>query len=389
MVRVLRSSFGYAVSSLSTVVLPSPCRLCGHLLARFTLVPVCHSCWLRLREEYAPRSGAESLISAIKTCTRCGEFFLAEEGLDSRVTRCRVCRLAGPPFMQAVAFGTYGGPLRELLHLLKYERMEPIAAPLAALLAERVLAMPDLPPRLLVVPVPMHSKHRNQRGIDHAERLAAALTRSLRRQRGKEQACEYARGLVRSRATETQAGLNPHERRANLRGAFFVPPGRATAVVKGRDVLLVDDIYTTGATARACTLALMQAGAASVRVATVGRAQKPEWLLRTEEWTAGDLELQEWELQQRERLEQEGEAWDESAALDAAFESARADGPDAAHDAPEAAHAGPGLLKERPFEELPQKLSMEQDVAFWADQDTASSVEARTNIVERPNRYER
>lgn len=357
---MLRSSFSYAVSSISTVVLPSPCRLCGHLLEELTLVPVCNPCWFRLREEYAPLAGSDSRVSATKICTRCGEFFLSEGSSNSRHVCCRICRQVSPPFVRAVAFGTYGGPLRELLHLLKYERMEPIAAPLAALLAERVLAMPDLPPRLMVVPVPMHKKHRRQRGIDHAERLAAALSRSLRRQRGREQACKCARVLVRRRATETQAGLNPHERRANLRGAFFVPPGRATAVIKGRDVLLVDDIYTTGATARACTLALMQAGAASVRVATVGRAQKPEWLLRSEEWAAGDLAFREWD-----RQEWAGEGRQKQAAF-------------------EAAQGASGI-----FEEPLQDLPIEQDVAFWTDRGAASSLDARTKAVERPNRYER
>src|ERR1700744_2486291 len=77
--------------------------------------------------------------------------------------------------------------------------------------------------------------------------------------------------LVRQRATESQAGLTPHERRANVRGAFFVPHPHA---VEGRDVLLIDDIYTTGATARACSSALRRAGARTVWVATVARAQK-------------------------------------------------------------------------------------------------------------------
>ena len=77
--------------------------------------------------------------------------------------------------------------------------------------------------------------------------------------------------LKRVRVTVSQAGLTSHQRRQNLRGAFFAPlPGR----LAGQHVLLVDDIYTTGATARACSRVLMNAGAASVRVATVARAQR-------------------------------------------------------------------------------------------------------------------
>jgi predicted amidophosphoribosyltransferase len=77
--------------------------------------------------------------------------------------------------------------------------------------------------------------------------------------------------LKRVRVTVSQAGLTTHQRRQNLRGAFFVPqPAR----LRGQHVLLVDDIYTTGATARACSRVLMRAGAASVYVVTVARAQR-------------------------------------------------------------------------------------------------------------------
>ena len=77
--------------------------------------------------------------------------------------------------------------------------------------------------------------------------------------------------LKRVRATVSQAGLTTHQRRQNLRGAFFVP---RPAHLAGRHILLIDDIYTTGATARACSRVLRNAGAASVRVATVARAQR-------------------------------------------------------------------------------------------------------------------
>jgi predicted amidophosphoribosyltransferase len=77
--------------------------------------------------------------------------------------------------------------------------------------------------------------------------------------------------LERKRATVSQAGLTAHQRRRNLRGAFSAPRPEALA---GRHVLLVDDVYTTGATARACSRVLIDAGAASVRVATVARAQR-------------------------------------------------------------------------------------------------------------------
>lgn len=236
-----------------------------------------------------------------------------------------------PPFAQAVAFGEYAGSLRELLHLLKYEPMAPISERLAPMLAKRVVAMPDLPKNLVIVPVPMHSKHRRSRGIDHADSLAQALTKSLRRQqRGRGMIFEHCnKALVRHRATELQAGLSFHERRTNLRGAFSVRQGRVAKRINGHDVLLVDDIYTTGATARAASLALLRAGALSVRVATMGRAQKPEWRLRGEMRVEDEFGGQEqvWEAQAKAAEQQE--------------------------------------------------LPMEQDVAFWTSQNTSVGAKDR------------
>jgi len=170
-----------------------------------------------------------------------------------------------------VAYGVYQGPMRSLLHLLKYEGLEPIAAKLGGLIADRIGAIPGLPARVLVVPVPLFKGRRRERGFNQAELLARAALRAMRRIRPDWEG-EFAPGvLARQRATQSQAGLSPHERRRNLQGAFFVTdPSR----VRDRDVLVVDDIYTTGATARACSQALRRAGAARVWVATAARAQR-------------------------------------------------------------------------------------------------------------------
>lgn len=184
--------------------------------------------------------------------------------------------MAQPPFAVAVAWGVYHDELRDLLHLLKYSRVEAVSHRLGALLAQRVLAIPDLPQSVLVVPVPLHRSRRRSRGFNQAEHLARALARGLRRQQPQLR-IQFAPGaLARRRATESQAGLTPRQRRANLRGAFFVAGKSAQRTVHGRHILLVDDIYTTGATARACSRALLAAGAASVHVATVARAQRRE-----------------------------------------------------------------------------------------------------------------
>jgi len=278
-VRVLRSTAHDTASSLSTVLLPSACRLCGEPLAEMTRVPVCSSCWTSLP--------AQSGI----LCRLCGELLVPGPHAQISEKICSCCLEAEPPFVQAVAHGVYEGALRELLHLLKYDHMEPIAGRLAELVVPQILAMRGLPDHLLIVPVPLHRSRRRERGFNQAELLARGMMRCLRRQRPGMVLELRARVLERRRATESQAGLSPNQRRANVRGAFFVPEGRAQAAVKDRDVLLIDDIYTTGATARACALALRRAGAASVRVVTVARAQRFDGLRPPIESSSGEDEF--------------------------------------------------------------------------------------------------
>jgi ComF family protein len=154
--------------------------------------------------------------------------------------------------------------------------MQPVAERLATLLADSLETFagpgPDAAPRqMLVVPVPMHPGKQRHRGYNHADLLARAAIMEMRRRHPEWELQVESHMLQRTRITASQAGLTAHQRRQNLRGAFFVPrPAR----VAGRHVLLMDDIYTTGATARACSRVLMNAGAASVRVATVARAQR-------------------------------------------------------------------------------------------------------------------
>ncbi|MHB1936953.1 MAG: double zinc ribbon domain-containing protein [Acidobacteriaceae bacterium] len=258
------------IDAVSCAVFPSQCRLCSQPLLHLSTAPICAVCWADLPEQIP-----ENL------CTVCGER-LSVGGLRFATTAasaqfagtehlCYLCERARPTFQLAVAYGVYEGTLRGLVHLLKYERIPTIAGPLGALLAGTIARRQDLPPSLAVVAVPLHGSKLRERGFNQTALLAEATVRSLRRLRP-DLALQVAYDAMgRRRATESQSGLTPHQRRRNLRGAFFV---RQPEKIAGRAVLLLDDIYTTGATARECTRTLLAAGAVSVHVGTLARSQR-------------------------------------------------------------------------------------------------------------------
>ena len=171
-----------------------------------------------------------------------------------------------PLFERAVAFGAYDLQLRELIHLLKYEQVIPAANVLGKYLAQAIQKL-DLAGSVLVVPVPLHRSRRRQRRFNQADLIARAALRSM----DSGNAERDSRVLKRIRPTVSQTGLTRPQRRENIRGAFqVVHPSR----VKGRSILLVDDVLTTGTTASECARVLRKAGAEQVWVATVARTLK-------------------------------------------------------------------------------------------------------------------
>lgn len=245
--------------SLFSVLFPSDCRICGEPLLNISRLPVCNDCL----QGMVPIRG--------KVCSICGELVLssyAEADADG-LLRCPVCRRLRRPFTRAVAYGSYDDGLRELIHLLKYNGVRPAAAVLGRLLAQAVATLePEFTQKpALLIPVPLYKAKRRQRGFNQAELIARHALRAF-----KGKPLELRTDLLaRTRDTHSQIGLTSHQRRENLRGAFAV--ARAEEVT-GREVLLVDDVYTTGTTLSECAKVLRRAGAAQVWVATVARTLK-------------------------------------------------------------------------------------------------------------------
>jgi ComF family protein len=162
--------------------------------------------------------------------------------------------------------------MRDAIHALKYDRDYAVSGGLGRMLAEAIGKLAGEAPReMLVIPVPLHRAKHAERGFNQARALATEALRFLHESHPEWKLSLAASTLMRLRATQSQAGLTPRERRLNLQGAFSVSDA---AQVKGRNILLVDDIMTTGATARAAAKALVDAGAESVWVATLARARR-------------------------------------------------------------------------------------------------------------------
>jgi ComF family protein len=247
-------AFQFAAESLFSVLFPSDCRICRVPLTKISNLPVCQACLNGM----VPISGP--------LCTTCGEKLSGLRFANDPAPLCDLCRRVPPRFHRARAYGGYDGPLRDLVHILKYQRVKPAASRLGRFLCQAMSGI-GLPEDTLLVPVPLWKGKRRERGFNQAEEIARAF---LRFQDGDGIQLSTAL-LVRNRATASQTGLTRPQRRANLRGAFSVV---LPEKLKGRDILLVDDVMTTGATAGECARVLLRAGAKQVWVATVARATR-------------------------------------------------------------------------------------------------------------------
>ena len=206
-------------------------------------------------------------------CSICGERLPLPFGpIDPSATLCGICRRLQPPYVKATAYGSYESGLRELIHLVKYERVRPAANVLGRMLAGAIADLQDLlqDPQIVVVPVPLHSRKQRQRGYNQADLIAGAALKVM----GADGRFQVVAGILqRRRETQSQIGLSSHQRRENIRGAFAVTRAEAIA---NREVLLVDDVFTTGTTVSECARVLRRAGASKVYVATVARTLKFE-----------------------------------------------------------------------------------------------------------------
>ncbi|HYL81933.1 MAG TPA: ComF family protein [Candidatus Acidoferrum sp.] len=248
-----RLLFGDILAACLHLVFPTPCHTCQQPLDRQRRGALCGRCWDAL--ERMPAEG----------CLRCGWPFPGPGGSAGAAhPLCQRCRETEDLFTLARGVLRYreGGIARAAILLSKHGGRLSLLRQLASLLAERAPEYLALEAWDGLVPVPLHWGRRLRRGFNQAEILAQAVRRRHR--------LPVQDGLLRRvRPTPPQQG-DADARRANLHDAFAVP---AAAGVAGRHLLLVDDVFTTGATANACARPLLEAGAVEVGILTLARVE--------------------------------------------------------------------------------------------------------------------
>lgn len=199
-------------------------------------------------------------------CSQCGFMFKSREGEDHR---CGECLESPRYFGMARAFGVYDQSLMATIHSFKYKKKTQLARPLGRLLLLALLTYWEGEMFDVVIPVPLHVNKLRERGFNQAFLLVKNWNRIAGRSSVELPFIDVDRHiLLRHKRTLPQTGLKKKERRLNLRGSFSVSD---QAKIIRKRILLVDDVYTTGATANECAKTLLAGGAARVDILTLAR----------------------------------------------------------------------------------------------------------------------
>ncbi len=245
--RLTSSLFSTARRRAWRVILPADCAACGNALTDDPVPFFCRQCWSRI----APLDEL--------SCPRCHVPFASTAAVSHSPSHlCGGCRSRRPAFTEAWSLYPYSPPLRDAICLFKYKGKLALIDSLAALM---LAALPRSLAVDLIVPVPLHPARLREREFNQSLFLADRLSRHLG------VPLSYT-NLTRVVHTNAQTTLSRRARLTNLRKAFLVT---SPDEIQGKRILLVDDVYTTGATVNECAKVLRKAGAGPVYAITLAR----------------------------------------------------------------------------------------------------------------------
>ena len=228
-------------------ILPENCRWCGQPLWEDAIPFFCDHCWSSISPITGPK------------CPRCSLPFPSPVSLlFSPTHQCVNCRTRPPAFTQAWTIYPYKSPLKEAIGLFKYKGKISLTGPLADLVLKALAPLPMID---VILPVPLHPVRLRAREFNQSLLLANRVSRQLTLPLSHS-------NLVRVRPTTPQTSLKRQDRLKNLRGSFIVKNPKA---LMGKNILLIDDVFTTGTTVNECAKALRKNGSGPVYIVTLAR----------------------------------------------------------------------------------------------------------------------
>lgn len=253
------------------------CISCGSLIDRSRSYGLCDDC---IRKMHWISGGIDSNGKLQRLCAKCGKV-LQDEYLGKL---CYDCMEQEHYFSRGFSCLTYGMYEREIMMDIKYHDKAYLAKKMGEILFDRMAALINeadargMRPFDCVIPVPLSEARLRKRGYNQAQVMAKSMLKRWKQHTHAPAPRLEAKVLYRSRETEMLRSLNPAERRLALDGVFTIKSGTEDRII-GRNILLIDDVYTTGATADACSKALLEAGARGVyllSLASGGNRRKNE-----------------------------------------------------------------------------------------------------------------
>jgi len=229
------------LSKILNILFPEICPVCKKPSREHKTAPICPECWQTIHIYKGP------------SCQRCGKPLVSDVSIT-----CGGCLEDEPFFKYARSAGLYEGALREAINIFKYYRVKRLSKPLS----EIMLKIADPLGIDIVIPVPLSKKRLREREFNQSALLAKHLADYTNTKL-------VADCLIKIKETRSQVGLSAKERQVNVRGAFGIIN---EDLINGKNIILVDDVFTTGATIRECSKLLKRKGARNIYVLTLAHS---------------------------------------------------------------------------------------------------------------------